>query len=527
MTELRGCSGADGCPAGEAAQQLAETRTAAESLGLPIPDSSHAVSVSLPRWADNVGYEEGELRVTSQMQCGYPRFFLHPRVRELFDAAAARSERSAKSEDYTAFVFPSRKVAIRCAGFVSATRGRTPTLEAFGRTGLWAVCLPREDSPAAMSFWQHSGEIVTSRMAEAALSDPERPLLGQDTRAENEPEAGSLTDTLTRRLGEWIQIEPDNIWLYPSGMAAVAAAHRAIMQLRPGIRTVQLGFPYVDILKVQQHFGAGVCFLPRGDAADMAELERRLREGRVSAVFCEIPGNPLLTCPDLPALSALCRAATVPLIVDDTLGALFNTSLHQWADVLVTSLTKYFSGYGDVMAGALTVNPASPLADAMRDAVGRTTENLLFAEDARVLERNSRDAPERIRQINATAEALCDWLRTRQEVESVAFPKFSTAENFAVCRRESGGYGGLFSLLLTEASNRTARFYDALDVCRGPNLGTNFTLCCPYTLLAHYGELEFAEERGVSRWLLRFSVGLESFDWLKERFERAFAASAS
>ena len=29
-----------------------------EHLGLPLPDSPHAISVALPRWEDVVGYEE-------------------------------------------------------------------------------------------------------------------------------------------------------------------------------------------------------------------------------------------------------------------------------------------------------------------------------------------------------------------------------------------------------------------------------------------------------------------------------------
>ena len=55
-------------------------------LGRPIPDSPHAVSVCLPTWADNVGYEKADPRVTGRMQCGYPRFFLHPREAQLFQA---------------------------------------------------------------------------------------------------------------------------------------------------------------------------------------------------------------------------------------------------------------------------------------------------------------------------------------------------------------------------------------------------------------------------------------------------------
>lgn len=47
-------------------------------LGLPIPQEQHAVSVCLPRWRDNVGYEEADPAVTGAMQCGYPHSFFIP-----------------------------------------------------------------------------------------------------------------------------------------------------------------------------------------------------------------------------------------------------------------------------------------------------------------------------------------------------------------------------------------------------------------------------------------------------------------
>jgi cystathionine gamma-synthase len=63
--------------------------------------------------------------------------------------------------------------------------------------------------------------------------------------------------------------------------------------------------------------------------------------------------------------------------------------------------------------------------------------------------------------------------------------------------------------------------YDALRVTKGPSLGTDFTLACPYTLLAHYDELPWVESLGVSRWLLRVSTGLEPTSDLLARFEEA------
>lgn len=75
-----------------------------------------------------------------------------------------------------------------------------------------------------------------------------------------------------------------------------------------------------------------------------------------------------------------------------------------------------------------------------------------------------------------------DWLAAQPGVRNVFYPRLSQREVYDSYRRPQGGYGGLFSISLEEGLSPTA-FYDALDVYKGPSLGTNYTLACPYTLL--------------------------------------------
>jgi cystathionine gamma-synthase len=70
------------------------------------------------------------------------------------------------------------------------------------------------------------------------------------------------------------------------------------------------------------------------------------------------------------------------------------------------------------------------------------------------------------------------------------------------------------------------RFFDAVETAKGPSLGTNFTLTSPYTILAHYGELEWAASYGVESNLVRVSIGLEDTEALKEIFGKAVAVLA-
>ncbi len=63
---------------------LAPARPLTMPLGSPIPALlPHAISVSLPTWQDNIGYEEGHKRVVGVMQTGYPRFFIHRSIQKV------------------------------------------------------------------------------------------------------------------------------------------------------------------------------------------------------------------------------------------------------------------------------------------------------------------------------------------------------------------------------------------------------------------------------------------------------------
>jgi cystathionine gamma-synthase len=462
--------------------------------------------MALPLWRHVIGYEEGNPAVLEKLVCGYPRFVVHPYVMELFRACEERFAGPGEC----CFVFPSPKVAERCAQFLASKAGCTGRAHAFGDSGVTAVALPADAFPVAKKFWQHFGEIVSSRQARALL-DGKRP-------------AGSDAKTvLCARLAELNGQRAEDVYLYPSGIAALAEAHRMVQSLAPGRKSVQAGFPYVDVLKIQTETEPGVHFFPGADAERMAEIEALLWREAVSGVICEFAGNPLLTSVDVVRLAELLRPKSVPLVVDDTLGTPVNVDLAPYADAIATSLTKYFAGTGDVMGGSLVLNRRSPFHARFKEYLDAQHEDLLWEEDAQALAACSVDFPDRVLRTNATAEKLCDWLHAHPRVERLYYPKYTTPLHYQQVHRPGGGFGGLFSFILENAPETAPAFYDALRVSKGPSLGTNFTLACPYTLLAHYGELEEVESLGVSRHLIRVSVGLEDADDLISRFEDAFA----
>jgi cystathionine gamma-synthase len=319
----------------------------------------------------------------------------------------------------------------------------------------------------------------------------------------------------------------DDVYLYPMGMNAIFHAHETLKATVREAKSVMYGFPYVDTLKVLEKFGPGAIFYGHGSSSDLDDLESRLENGeKILSLFCEFPGNPLLRTPDIKRIRNLADKYDFAVVVDETIGNFLNVHVLPYADVLVSSLTKIFSGDCNVMGGCMILNPSSRYYSTIKHHLETANyyEDTMFEEDAIYLERNSRDFVDRIARVNMNAEVIADVLRAHPRVKQVNYPKYGESKKFYdACRLPGGGYGGLLSATFHTMEDAQL-FYDHLETQKGPSLGTNFTLSSPFVLLAHYSELEWAAQYGCEASLIRFSVGLEDTDILKQVFEYALAA---
>ncbi|KAJ4348224.1 Cystathionine gamma-synthase [Didymosphaeria variabile] len=568
------------------------------------PQTPHAVSVSLPTWRANVGYEEGEEWVVSKMVTGYPRFFVHKIIQRFAAKVAAKYGQP----DDQAMLFPTSAIAGRCRDFFLRQAPEldaqqlqvidlVPTSEK-ARSEEFSVISPRVSAvlfpgfhfKVAKTFWQHSGEGVSSRRAEYCESLYDEGLLVDSKETEDVPKvckgprryrqktsidltgsnghsigsekndsiqfveqrfgrnldisqtknaklavrrriAGSLTADVgldkalsvekdADRTRDVPDFSEDDVYLYPCGMSSIFNAHRIMMSTRTPLKSIVYGFPYIDTLKIVEKFGPGCHFCGFGSSEELDDLERRLEGGeRFLALFTEFLGNPLLRSPDLERIRYLADKYDFYVVVDETIGNFLNVNVLPLADIVVSSLTKVFSGDSNVMGGGQSKNYK-----VLKRAWDADYEDNHWAEDSIFLERNSRDFVSRIERINANAGAIAEVLKPHPRVKKVYYPKYSdTRQNYERCRNPNGGYGGLLSATF-HTKQDAAKFFDNLDTVKGPSLGTNFTLSSPYVILAHYHELDWAASWGVEADLVRFSVGLEETSTLVGTFQRALEA---
>lgn len=490
-------------------------------LGQRIPGSAHSVSCSLPTMRAVTGYEEKDPEITRHLTSGYPRFVVHPFARQL----AQRFVEKHRLQGSTLWLTSSARMAGELASQLGAA-GRI-----FSDGGLHGVSHPEnaELATRAKTFLQNVGCFLSSREAEDRLVQlGALPAAGPENLF-----AGDAAAEVKRQLRRAFPAAGDgDLFLASSGMSAVYAAFRALSEsqaARGRTLWIQLGWLYLDTIAILKKLTATPGdYVYLRDVFDRAALERFFAENgpRIAGLVTEVPTNPLIQTPDVPWLAALARRHGAALILDPSVASAFNVDLLPHADVVTTSLTKYTSSEGDVIAGLAAVNPASPHAETLRRKLPAWLEPLYPRDLARLAAQIGRTEAVLAR-IHESVPRVAAFLEQHPAVQKVFWARRAESrENFTRVARAPGAVGAMISFTLR---GPLEKFYDRLRLPKGPSFGMTTTLICPFIYLAHYdlvtseaGRAELAAS-GIDPNLLRLSIGTEPVDEIISALAEALA----
>ena len=110
-------------------------------------------------------------------------------------------------------------------------------------------------------------------------------------------------------------------------------------------------FSFTDTIKIIDRWSSGSATFFNDPNSNLEELEKFLPSSPISALFCEVPSNPLLQTPNLPRLRELANEYGFLIVIDETVGNFVNVDVFQYADIITTSLSKLFSGSANTMGG--------------------------------------------------------------------------------------------------------------------------------------------------------------------------------
>jgi cystathionine beta-lyase/cystathionine gamma-synthase len=252
---------------------------------------------------------------------------------------------------------------------------------------------------------------------------------------------------------------------------------------------------------------------------DLSGIERTLTTQPTRLVVFESPTNPVTKVADIPALTRLARARGALTVMDNTFGG-FHQHGEFDVDVFLHSLTKYASGAGDVMGGAVIAR--AEIIRGLRNDFG-ALGGVLDPHAAFLIQRGLKTYFVRYEAQCAAAMRVAEVLAAHPAVARVHYPGLATHPQHALARAQMREFGSIVTFDLRGGLEAGARFSDALQLfALTASLGSTESLVvAPQMMRGRDLTPEQTRMSAITDGTVRLSIGLEDVEDLVEDVTQA------
>jgi cystathionine gamma-synthase len=309
---------------------------------------------------------------------------------------------------------------------------------------------------------------------------------------------------------------------FASGVSAITAV---VSTLKSGDLVLAeenvYGCTYRLFDKVFAKFGLKVHYCDLSRRENWGDIVRL----RPALVWLESPTNPLLKVLDIAGLSRVAASVSAPVLVDNTFASPYlQRPLELGATLSLSSTTKYVNGHSDCLGGVVATNDPE------------WQDKMIFAQkalglqpspfDAWLTTRGQRTLALRMERHSSNALALAKWMEQRDGVRMVRYPFLPSHPQYKLARRQMKAGSGLFIAELDCSAKAALEFcrrlrYFTLAESLG---GVESLICHPPTMTHASVPAEVRRQVGIGDGLLRFSVGIEDVEDLREDIDQALSA---
>jgi len=255
--------------------------------------------------------------------------------------------------------------------------------------------------------------------------------------------------------------------------------------------------------------------------AEAKSLKKHIQRSKTRLVIFESPTNPSLTVMDIKEITKEARAEGVLTILDNTFAGFHQHGQYD-VDVFVHSLTKFASGHGDVMGGAIIAN--NPLINQIKPVawnIGAT----LDPHAAYLILRGMKTYTLRYKRQCETALKLAEFLKTHQGIKSISYPGLSSHPQHSLAREQMKDFGTIVTAELKNA-NHLSFLIDKLSLFHmAASLGSTESLIAPAKRFfgADLNEAQLKEAH-LNEGTFRLSIGTEDVEDLIQDLDQALSS---
>ena len=245
------------------------------------------------------------------------------------------------------------------------------------------------------------------------------------------------------------------------------------------------------------------------DGTDANEIEQAI-QANTKAVYIESPANPTLKLVDIRAYAEIARSYSITTIIDNTFASPCGQQpIALGIDVVLHSMTKYLSGNGTVIAGAIAAS--ARFVERAKTQVLRNFGGVISPFNAWLTLHGIATLPLRFARHCENAYQVATFLENHPAIEWVRYPGLPSHPQHQLAKRQMQCFGGMIAFELKDGVEAGKRLVNRVEVCSlAVSLGDVRTLVYHPASTTHlHIPAEVRKRSGISDGLVRLSVGLE------------------
>ncbi|MCF7891089.1 aminotransferase class I/II-fold pyridoxal phosphate-dependent enzyme [Candidatus Bipolaricaulota bacterium] len=353
-----------------------------------------------------------------------------------------------------------------------------------------------------------------------------------DTEANYEEYGGLQGYIYTRENNPTLDIFEDRVALLEggggalatsSGMAAISMA--ALFELEAGDEIVVSNHTYTCSFELFSRtlprFGVETKVVDRPH--DLAQWEEAVTND-TKFMFVETPSNPVLYVGDLEKLAEMADSYETKLIVDNTIATpVLQKPLEMGADVVIESVSKYMSGNGTILGGVVVGD--DPYIQEMRRLEYIQYGNAMAPFNAWLSLLGLESLDMRMKKHSENALKVAEFLEDHERVNRVNYPGLESHPHHDLAKKQMKDFSSLLSFEIDGAKEDAFEFLNSLELIpTATHEGSSRSVVChPASTIFHRLTDDELLDAGISKGLIRLSVGIEAPGDLVEDLDRALS----
>jgi len=259
------------------------------------------------------------------------------------------------------------------------------------------------------------------------------------------------------------------------------------------------------------------------DTSDVQNVERALTR-KTRMTFIETPTNPLMALTDIRAVSGVCRARKIDVVVDNTfMSPYFQQPIVLGADLVVHSTTKFLNGHSDGLGGVVVCTRAEQ-ADKLA-FLQKAAGAILSPFECWLILRGVKTLAVRMEKHDESGRVVAEFLAGHKKVRKVFYPGLPDHPQHDLARRQMTGFGAMISFETGSLSNANKMLRKVRVCSLGESLGGVETLISHPATMTHAAVgAKGRKEIGITDGMVRISVGNEDVEDIVDDLDQALSS---